>query len=132
MILPVGFSTLTPESSVESNHPQTIVLQPNCELTWASSQSFQRSLEEAIELTTESVIVDLLWVDEIDTDGIRVLVAGIEKAECLGKVISFQAMDNQTRTAMEAEWERQRQIHFGSWTDVFDTDLERFLDNLSH
>lgn len=132
MNMPIGFSTLAPAALVsELSQPQTIVLQPNGALNRENSQSFGRSLAAAIELTRESVIVDLLWVDEIDAEGIVALVAAIEKAGCSGKAISFQAMDNRTRLAMEAEWDRQRQIRFGSWTDAFGADLEQFLDSLS-
>lgn len=113
------------------HHPSTIVLQPNGDLTKQSSHTFQRSLEEALELARESVIVDLLWVNETDGDGIASLVAGLEKASRLGKAISFQAMNGQTRIALEAEWDRQRDIQFGAWSDLFEADLEQFLDNVN-
>jgi hypothetical protein len=55
-------------------------------------------------------------------------VAGLEKATILGKSLSFQSMNPQTRTLVEAEWDRQRSIRFGAWDDVFELELERFLD----
>lgn len=112
-------------------NPPTIVLQPNSDLTELNSKNFRRSLEEALELAHESVIVDLLWVEETDVHGIASLVAGLEKASQLGKMISFQAMNKQTRLELEAEWLRQRDLRFGSWTNLFKADLEQFLDSVN-
>lgn len=112
-------------------YPPTIVLQPNGDLTKLSSQTFQQSLEEALDLARESVIVDLLWVKETDGYGIASLIAGLEKASQLGKTISFQAMNARTRVALEIEWNRQRDIQLGSWNILLKDDLERFLDSVS-
>jgi anti-anti-sigma regulatory factor len=122
-----------PETPLEidpphSFNPQTIVLQPNNDLNSFSSTSFQQSLEEALDLAGESVIIDFLWGDATDSKGIEALVAGLEKATILGKSLSFQSMNPQTRTLVEAEWDRQRSIRFGAWDDVFELELERFLD----
>lgn len=122
-----------PTVSCLANLPQTasphmIVLQPNGSLDCASSSEFQRVLEESLEHVTDGVIVDLLWVDSTDAHGVSALVAGIQRATALGKLLSFQAMDIQTRVALEAEWSRQREISFGPWSDLFGQDLERFLD----
>jgi anti-anti-sigma regulatory factor len=122
-----------PENSFEINapdsyNPQTIVLQPNNDLNASCSNSFQQSLEEALNLAVEGVIVDLLWGDVTDSKGIEALVAGLEKATILGKLLSFQSMNPDTRAAVEAEWDRQRDLRFGTWDDVFELELERFLD----
>lgn len=122
-----------PENSFETDqpdsfNPRTIVLQPNNDLNSSCSDSFQRSLEEALELAVEGVIVDLLWGNVTDCKGIEALVTGLEKATVLGKSLSFQSMNPHTRTLMEAEWDRQRNLRFGSWDDVFELELERFLE----
>ncbi|MEX0269054.1 STAS domain-containing protein [Leptolyngbyaceae cyanobacterium UHCC 1019] len=114
-----------------SFNPQTIVLQPNNDLS-SSSNSFQQSLEEALDLAGERVIVDFLWGDVTDSQGVEALVAGLEKATLLGKSLSFQSMNPQTRTLVEAEWDRQRHLRFGAWDDVFELELERFLDAIHH
>ncbi|UBF26680.1 STAS domain-containing protein [Kovacikia minuta CCNUW1] len=130
--------TKPPYTSVShlATSPQTdrlpiIVLQPNGSLDSTSSSEFQSVLEESLEQVTEGVIVDLLWVESTDADGIAALVAGIQRATLLGKLLSFQAMDGQTRAALEVEWNRQREISFGPRNDLFEKDLERFLDQLT-
>lgn len=113
---------------LDSFNPRTIVLQPNNDLNAACSDSFQRSLEEALDLAVEGVIVDLLWVNVTDCKGVEALVTGLEKATILGKSLSFQSMNPHTRTLVEAEWDRQRDLRFGAWADVFELELERFLE----
>jgi anti-anti-sigma regulatory factor len=112
-------------------NPRTIVLQPNNDLNSSCSNSFQHSLEEALELALEGVIVDFLWGNVTDFEGIEALVAGLERATVLGKSLIFQSMNPQTRAAVEAEWDRQRSIRFGAWDEVFELELERFLDTIS-
>lgn len=108
----------------------TIVLQPNGPLDHATSSEFQKALEGSLEQATDSVIVDLLWVNATDSYGIAALVAGMERAATLGKYLSFQAMDTVVRRALESAWERQRESSFGPWNDVFGNELELFLDGL--
>ncbi len=115
----------------DSFNPRTIVLQPNNDLNASCSDSFQHSLEEALELALEGVIVDLLWGNVTDIQGIEALVAGLEKATVLGKSLAFQSMSPQTRACVEAEWDRQRDLRFGAWDDVFELELERFLEAIN-
>lgn len=127
---------INPETLLEINqpdsfNPRTIVLQPNNDLNASCSDSFQRSLEEALELAVEGVIVDLLWGNVTDCKGVEALVMGLEKATILGKSLSFQSMNPQTRTLVEAEWDRQRDLRFGAWDDVFELELERFLEAIN-
>ena len=110
--------------------PSTIVLQPRGSLEGASSPAFQADLERALDQVTDAVIVDLLWVKSMDAQGIEALVAGIQRAAALGKFLSFQSMDAQTRAALTLEWNRQRQLSYGPWNRLFKRDLERFLDGL--
>lgn len=111
--------------------PHTIVLQPGGNLDPISSSEFRVQLEAAIEQVTDAVIVDFLWVNSTDSQGIAALVAGIQRAATLGKAISFQSMDARTRAALEQEWNRQRRLSFGPWQDQFKDDLEQFLDKLA-
>jgi anti-anti-sigma regulatory factor len=119
-----------PTTQPQASGPATIVLQPNGSLDCYSSAEFQQRLEEALVLSGDGVIVDLLWVDSTDSCGVAALVAGIQQAAILGKMLSFQSMDVSTRTALEIEWIRQREISFGPWNDLFGTELEQFLDSL--
>lgn len=115
-------------SSATHVNSHTCVLQPTGHLDGTTYQDFQLLLEMALEQPVHSVIVDLLWVDGVDEYGIQTLLTGIERAAKLGKIISFAAMSYSIQVAMEAEWDRQRDLRFGSWQDLFGSDLEQFLD----
>jgi anti-anti-sigma regulatory factor len=118
-------------NSVDLNpplQPDTIVLQPNGVLSQDTCCTFQHALEQALEQAAASVIVDFLWVSSTDMHGIAALVAGIQRAANLGKFLGFQAMDMRTRKALEVEWNRQREKMFGTWNNLFQNDLEQFLD----
>ncbi len=108
--------------------PHTLVLQPIGHLDSTNYREFQILLGMALEQAVSGVIVDCLWVETVDEYGIQTLVSGIERAANLGKTISFAAMNPSIRIAMEAEWDRQRDMRFGSWQDLFGSDLEQFLD----
>jgi anti-anti-sigma regulatory factor len=108
--------------------PHTLVLQPIGYLDRTNYREFQILLGMALEQAVSGVIVDCLWVEMMDEYGIQTLVSGIERAAKLGKTISFAAMNHSIRIAMEAEWDRQRDMRFGSWQDLFGSDLEQFLD----
>jgi anti-anti-sigma factor len=110
------------------SQPCMVVLQPSGVLDRGSSPAFQQTLEDSLAQVADTVIVDLLWVEAIDSCGIIALVAGIHRATALGKSLSFQSMDSQTHAALEAEWNCQRALSFGPWNDLFEQDLELFLD----
>jgi len=111
-----------------NSKPHMVVLQPTGHLNQTTSHSFQKSLEEALETVSEVVIVDLLWVESTDAHGVAALVAGIQRATSLGKTLSFQSMDSRTRSAVEREWNRHREILLGPWKNLFKRDLEQFLE----
>lgn len=121
-----------PSDRVQEWHPCTIVLQPEQELIGNAVTTFGQALEAALEQVTETVIVDFLWVNQADPLGIATLVAGIQRAASLGKSVSLQSMNAQIRLALEKEWNRQREISFGPWSDRFEQDLESFLDSFIH
>jgi hypothetical protein len=60
---------------------------------------------------------------------VNALIAGIKRAIELGKLLTFQSLDCSTRHALEAEWIRQRDLRFGTWSDLFEKDLEQFLEH---
>lgn len=128
----IAESTIVPPKadSSQMSTSSTIALQPTGPLDKANSLAFQKMLEDSLEQATEAVIVDMLWIESTDSNGIAVLVAGIQRAAALGKSLSFLSMDRLTRTALETEWNRQRELNFGPWNDLFAQDLEQFLDNL--
>ncbi len=114
-------------AEMQPSQPYMIVLQPEGILDRFSSPAFQKVLEDSLAQVAETVIVDLLWIEATDLHGISALVAGIQRAAALGKSLSFKSMDGQTRLALESEWNRQWEISFGPWNELFEQDLERFL-----
>jgi anti-anti-sigma regulatory factor len=112
-----------------ARRPKTIVLQPQGQLNQANLTEFQQTLETALEQVTEAVIVDLLWVETIASPVIGVMAIGMQRAIASGKVLSFQSMNLQMRTALEAECDRLRELTAGPWHDSFEQELENFLDS---
>lgn len=88
--------------SVDTGRPRTVVLRPNGCLDSTSSPAFTKALEQALELTTDTVVVDLLWVDNVQEDGVKCLIAGLRRATALGKTLSLRFMDVATEAAVEA------------------------------
>lgn len=91
----------------EQKRPRTIVLRPNGCLDDVSGPAFEKALEQALELTTEAVVVDLLWIDTVEAEGISCLIAGLKRASALGKTLSLRFMDVATQAAVEAACHRQ-------------------------
>ena len=111
--------------------PRFLVLQPNGSLNQANSIDFQQGLESMLEQATDGVVVDLLWVGSMDAYGIAALVAGIQRATALGKQMLFQALDANSRLALETEWAHQQESSVGLWKHTFNSNLEAFLDDFT-
>ncbi|HIK13740.1 MAG TPA: hypothetical protein IGS53_00330 [Leptolyngbyaceae cyanobacterium M33_DOE_097] len=109
--------------------PVTLVLQPTGELNQSTSSGFQTQLEAAIAQAQEAVIVDLIWVEQVDRHGICALINGLVKANTLGKILSIQSMSNPVRVAFEQEWTRQQELNCGGWDVQFEQGLELFLSH---
>lgn len=112
--------------------PNLLILQPSGSLNQANSHKFQQELESTLEQVTDAVIVDLLWVDSTDADGIAALVAGIQRATVLGKYLSFQSMNVNAQIALETAWAQHQAITVGAWAHTFSSDLEAFPGNFTH
>lgn len=89
-------------SPLEGGRPRTVVLRPNGCLDRTSSPAFTKALEQALELTADTVVVDLLWVDSVNEEGIASLITGLRRATVLGKTLSLRFMDVATQAAVEA------------------------------
>jgi hypothetical protein len=85
-----------------------------------------------LEQATDGVVVDLLWVGSMDAYGIAALVAGIQRATALGKQMLFQALDANSRLALETEWAHQQESSVGLWKHTFNSNLEAFLDDFTY
>jgi len=83
--------------------PSTVVLRPSGCLDSSRSPAFRQSLEQALELATDTVIVDLLSVNVIKAEGIRSLIAGMKRAAALGKTLSLEFVDAVTRMILEEQ-----------------------------
>ena len=111
----------------EEAMPHTIVLQPNGCLNAVTSSKFQQELEQALEVTANAVIVDLLHVKAVEQEGVSALLAGIKLATSLNKSLSICSMSMKTRLALETERGRQRAVTLGSWSDLCKQEFETFL-----
>ena len=96
------FPSSTPARECAGGRPHTVVLRPNGRLDAMSSAAFTKALEQALELTSETVVVDLLWIDSVEPEGIACLVAGLKRASALGKTLSLRFMDVATQAAVQA------------------------------
>jgi anti-anti-sigma regulatory factor len=128
-------TTLKPEAivtnSVGQDYPVMLVLQPAGRLDQVSSPAFQQALEQALNQVSEAVIVDLLWVESVDAEGVLALLAGIKQAAKLGKFLTFQAMDRATRNTLTEMWNQQQGHDLSYWDASFEKGLESYLDQLS-
>jgi anti-anti-sigma regulatory factor len=96
------FNSSRSTSPAVAGRPRTVVLRPNGSLDAASSPGFTQALAQALELTAETVAVDLLWVESVEPEGIACLVAGLKRAEAMGKTLSLRFMDVATSAAIQA------------------------------
>jgi anti-anti-sigma regulatory factor len=111
----------------ETNRTNTIVLQPKGYLGGIAVLDFQIRLEQALEIATLGIVVDMQQVNAVEREGIAALLIGLELAAILGKSIVFHAMDLTSRRCLTEEWRRSREICFGPWGDLFEGELEQFL-----
>ncbi|KAM3095904.1 STAS domain-containing protein [Phormidesmis sp. 146-12] len=111
-----------PEDAID-----TVVLQPCGRLTGIGGATFRTTLARAIAQST-SVVVDLLWVEAIDDQGVATLLAGMRQACAAGRSLAFLGMDAITRTALDKGWEQQRDVVSSTQIDLFSPEFEQFLD----
>jgi ABC-type transporter Mla MlaB component len=99
------------------------VLQPYA-LSGPDGQRFQASLDQAMECRS-AVIVDLLWIKEIQSEGLNLLLGAMQQAQSAGISLLFQSMDQATRNQLDDLWEQRRDM--GVHHDLFAPDFENFL-----
>lgn len=105
---PASVSTLSQSSIAPAvSKPFVFVLQPRGVLNHLTSSAFLTEVAVALEQASEQVIVDLLWVDTIDEQGMAMLVASLEQAAVLGKKLVLHSLDYRTRTSLTAAVHRQ-------------------------
>jgi ABC-type transporter Mla MlaB component len=99
------------------------VLQPQA-LSGVYGQQFQTVLDQAMQ-SGAAVIVDLLWIKEIRSEGLDLLLAAMQQAQAVGVSLSFQSMDQATRNQLDELWEQRRNL--GKPNELFAPDFENFL-----
>jgi anti-anti-sigma regulatory factor len=119
-----GNGSSSPEKSQEAAQ-QTIVLQP-ANLIGAEGAVFQASFNEALQQAAV-ILLDLIWLDEIDAAGLAVLLAAMKAAYEVGVTLSFLSMDASTRQWLDAQWEQDNAAVSIGRDDVFAPEFEQFL-----
>jgi anti-anti-sigma regulatory factor len=105
----------------------TVVLQPHGSLNSLANPTFANSLNQALDQANE-VIVDLLWVDEVDATGIDLFVTSMAKAKSQGKLLSFLGMDGATRARLDGVLDQQHDLTSTVQSECFMPDFEQFLE----
>ncbi len=105
------------------------ILQPES-LHGSLGQVFQQSLEEALT-HARGVIVDLLWVETVDSDGINLLAQSMIRSQASGKDITFLGLEHTAK--LELEYRIQCSVESSSCNStlghgIFAPDFEAFLD----
>lgn len=107
----------------------TMILQPES-LHGSSGHAFQKSLEEALT-HAGGVIVDLLWVETVDSDGINLLAQSMIRSQASGKDITFFGLEHNAK--LELEHRIQCSVEPSACNStlghgIFAPDFEAFLD----
>jgi anti-anti-sigma regulatory factor len=99
------------------------VLQPQA-LSGIEGHHFQMALDQAMQ-SGAAVIIDLLWIKDIRSEGLDLLLAAKQQAQSAGAALLFQSMDHATRNQLDDLWEQRRDM--GTPNDLFAPDFENFL-----
>lgn len=79
-----------------------------------------------------AVIVDLIWLDAIDTDTIVVFKNALHLAAQLGKSIAFHGANRELAILLMQEQDRLRSANLGSWEPQPDPGFQHFLRDRAH
>ncbi len=117
---------LISQEPVTSN---TIILQPES-LTGSAGQTFQQSLEQALP-HARAVIVDLLWVGTVDSDGLNLLAQSMVRSQTSGKDITFLGLEHNAKLELDRRIKCSLASPSSNSTlghGIFAPDFEAFLD----
>ena len=115
--------------SQEPTTSNTIILQPES-LAGSSGQTFQQSLEQALTHAS-AVIVDLLWIGTVDSDGLNLLAQSMVRSQASGKDITFLGLDHNAKLELEHRIKCSLASSGSSPVlghGIFAPDFEAFLD----
>ncbi len=119
-------SSVDPDLDPHRPSIKPVLLKPRGNLDLVSGSTFHTLLRYALQ-SSDTVIVDLLWVDEIGATGLDALKAGIKIAIDQGKSLTFQGADFRTYQILEAEWQYRWTQVFDQWQHRCKRDLADFL-----
>ena len=120
--------------SQESITSSTMILQPES-LHGSSGQTFQQSLEQAL-IHASGVIVDLLWIGTVDSDGINLLAQSMIRSQASGKDITFLGLEHNAKLALDhqikcslASSSSDSTVGYGIFAPEFEAFLDRHRDS---
>ena len=111
--------------SQEPITPNTIILQPES-LDGSSGRIFQQALEQALTQAS-GVIVDLLWVETIDSEGLNLLAQSMVRSQASGKDITFLGLEYDDKLEVEHRV-KSSSPNSTLGHGIFAPDFEAFLD----
>jgi anti-anti-sigma regulatory factor len=113
-------------STVSDSVSGTAVLQPQS-LIGNEGKTFYQALDGAIAQSS-AVIIDLLWVETLETETLKPLVNAFLNAQIQGKPLTFLAMDQDTRIQFEQLTQQGSRIDRTNCYGVFAPEFEAFLE----
>ncbi|MBC7516822.1 MAG: hypothetical protein H7237_10415 [Alkalinema sp. FL-bin-369] len=103
-----------------------VILQPQS-LEGAEGANFCSTLASAI-VARQTVIVDLLWITQLEHDRLAALANAFLTAQTQGHPLTFLSMDQGTRMAFDRVIQQIGQIDRTGSYGVFAPEFEDFLD----
>jgi|JI9StandDraft_2_1071091.scaffolds.fasta_scaffold34596_2 anti-anti-sigma regulatory factor len=105
---------------------RTVILQPQS-LRGDAGQDFQQSLENAMN-HAPTVIVDLLWVESIESDELHVLAQALLRSQKQGKDLTFLGLEHKIQVEIERRIELDQRREKKESYSFFAPEFEAFLD----
>jgi anti-anti-sigma regulatory factor len=113
-------------SCVQESTSTTLILQPQG-LTGDLGQAFQKSLDEAMK-SAPTVIVDLLWVESIEGDGLHLLAQALLRSQIEGKDLTFLGLEHKAQVEIERHLQKAPKTESKGGYSIFAPEFEAFLD----
>lgn len=104
----------------------TVVLQPQS-LAGNEGAAFYDALEEAIA-AKQVIIIDLLWMEQLEPDRLIPLANAFLKAQAQGKPLTFLSMEQSARMQFERLIQQRSRLDQMSSYGIFAPEFEAFLE----
>ena len=116
------------QSPSEHCHPSSspVILQPQS-LEDTEGTGFYSALASAIA-DRQTIIVDLLWIPQLEHDCLSALASAFLTAQNQGHPLTFLSMDQTTRAAFDRVIQHISQSERAGNYSVFTPEFEAFLD----